>query len=327
MTVGTDSIQNFNIKNLDGDWKLATVYMAYLTPRTPQEALRLIYRGASTGVSENWVINTRKKLCEMGYIAKIDEGKRNSRYISDITPISNLVLSYQKSAFFKHKNAGQVIQSLHIFLNSQWFREFFSDTFILSPIMNSDMTIYSSYADMFITTPSGLNQKMEISNLAPRLTHLLHDIGYYSHNIRWEMFSLMDVLRVIDESDEILLSEIISIHDFDILLQQKKGLIPGNLLNLLCMGIKIITKDRYYGRAPLRLFQKLLRSGAGFFIPNDFALMFRLLPRFPYAPEPLDFGVIRKKLYSLQFGPGHHEYDPHCVDHYLAGVTLGKEHL
>ncbi|ABD40471.1 hypothetical protein Mhun_0718 [Methanospirillum hungatei JF-1] len=108
MTTPPHNIQEFNISNLDEDWKLATVYAAFISPKTPQQALKLIYHGATTGVSENWVINTRRKLIEMGYITKVDDEDSNTLYKSDMGPIANLILSHQKDNFFKEKGTNKI---------------------------------------------------------------------------------------------------------------------------------------------------------------------------------------------------------------------------
>lgn len=327
MVVPPHNIQEFNITNLDEDWKLGTVYLAFLSPKTPQQALKLIYHGATMGVSENWVINTRKKLIKMGYIIQIDGENRNTQYKSDIMPVANFILSHQKPEFFTEKGAETVLKSLNIFLNSQWFRDFFNEEYCFSPIMYSDMTVYGPYANMYITTPSGLNQKMEIENLSQRLSHLLRDIGYYSHNMRYDMFRMAEKDFKINGSDTELLEEISSLDDFDLHLKNNKDNIPSDLLILLCSVIKQATKAGYYGESPLQLFQKLFQSGAGCFLPNDFALMFRHLPRLSNTPESLDFGIIRKQMYNLLHSKDPKGIDPDCITHYLSGARLGKDNL
>ena len=322
MTTPPHNIQEFNISNLDEDWKLATVYAAFISPKTPQQALKLIYHGATTGVSENWVINTRRKLIEMGYITKVDDEDSNTLYKSDMGPIANLILSHQKDNFFKEKGTNKIIKSLLIFLNSQWFRDFFKEEYFYSPIRHSDMTVYDPYADMYIKTPSGLNTKLEIANLSQRISHLLYDIGYYSHNLRWDMLYRFREDREIDESDIVLLEELILLGEFDLLIEHNKMNVPSNLLIQLCSIIKFLTKKEYCGKAPLQLFQKLFQSGAGCFIPTNFSLMFRLMPRLPDTPEYLDFGFIRKMMYSQMYG-----IDPNCITHYLSGAQLGKDNL
>jgi len=50
--------------------------------------------------------------------------------------------------------------------------------------------------------------------------------------------------------------------------------------------------------------------------------MFRLMPRLPDTPEYLDFGFIRKMMYSQMYA-----IDPNCITHYLSGAQLGKDNL
>ncbi|MCA1917660.1 hypothetical protein [Methanospirillum hungatei] len=322
MTTLPHSIQGFNITHLDKDWKLATVYAAYLSPKTPQQALKLIYHGATTGVSENWVINTRRKLNEMGYIIKVTDENSNTLYKSDIEPLVNLILSHQKDQFFKENGADKIIKSLYIFLNSQWFRDFFKEEYFYSPIRHSDMTVYGPYANLYIKTPSGLNQKLEITNLSQRLSHLLYDIGYYSHNIRWDTISRFREDHNIDESDMKLGEEMILLGDFELFIKHNKMNVPSNLLIQICSIIKFLAKKEYCGKAPLQLFQKLFQSGVCCFIPTNISLMFRLMPRLPDTPEFLDFGFIRKMMHSQSY-----KIDPKCITHYLSGAQLGKDNL
>ena len=54
----------------------------------------------------------------------------------------------------------------------------------------------------------------------------------------------------------------------------------------------------------------------------SFSLMFRLMPRLPDSPEYLDFGFIRKMMYSQRY-----RIDPNCITHYLSGAQLGKDNL
>lgn len=327
MIIPPHKLQEFNIINLDEDWKLGTVYLAYLSPKTPQQALKLIYHGTTMGVSENWVINTRRDLTKMGYIIKIDGENKNSLYKSDIVPVANYILSHQNSKIFTQKGVETLLKSLNIFLNSQWFRSFFNEESFFSPIMYSDMTVYGPYANMYITSPSGLNQKMEIKNLSQRLSHLLYDIGYYSHNIRYDMFNTSLKRFNIHESDTELLEEITSLEDFDLILQNNKENIPSDRLILICSAIKKITKARYYGKAPLQLFKKLFQSGAGCFLPNDFVLMFRNLHRLADTQNFLDFGIVRKQMYNLSHSEDLKEIDPDCITHYLSGSRLGRDNL
>lgn len=263
----------------------------------------------------------------MGYIIKIDGENKNSLYKSDIVPVANYILSHQNSKFFTQKGVETLLKSLNIFLNSQWFRSFFNEESFFSPIMYSDMTVYGPYANMYITSPSGLNQKMEIKNLSQRLSHLLYDIGYYSHNIRYDMFNTSLKRFNIHESDTELLEEITSLEDFDLILQNNKENIPSDRLILICSAIKKITKARYYGKAPLKLFKKLFQSGAGCFLPNDFVLMFRNLHRLADTQNFLDFGIVRKQMYNLSHSEDLKEIDPDCITHYLYGSRLGRDNL
>ncbi len=85
---------------LDSDSKLATVWTAYLEPKTQQEAFRLINlvpngeerRPRLVGPMQ-WVIDARETLQEKGCLIKTDNKLRNSIYKADITPVINTILN------------------------------------------------------------------------------------------------------------------------------------------------------------------------------------------------------------------------------------------
>lgn len=78
MSLPTKLTQNYSLKYLDTDQRLATVYTAFLVPKTQQDAIRLIYNIPKEEGRRAPIINrpvkqisdTRKKLMEAGLLIR-----------------------------------------------------------------------------------------------------------------------------------------------------------------------------------------------------------------------------------------------------------------
>jgi len=190
------------------------------------------------------------------------------------------------------------------------------------------MEIYEPFADMYKTSPSGSNIKLEIRNLSGRMFHLLYDIGYYSHNIRWETLNIIqDSYLDINEPDEDILNSLLETADFDVHVKNNQIKIPPLFLETYCQVIKKVSKEEYFGLVAPRLFYSLLKSGTGCFMPMDVSKRLRILPLLTLSHRSIDCGIIRKLFFSAYRHKTLQTDSPDCIDRYLAGVDIGKQNL
>jgi len=181
------AVEPVNLEFLEGDLKLATVYTAFLQPKSQQDAIRLIYKaGRGKGGKApiihhpvNWIIDARKKLMARQLLVSTDQRLRNSIIKADIGPIVRSLIGTGAEGGFDPA----IIDGVRLVLDSAWFRSFFSYELIHSPITYRNDTVYEPYRDIIKINPSG--ERLEVTNLKNRLFQLLFEIGYYSHNMRW----------------------------------------------------------------------------------------------------------------------------------------------
>jgi len=125
-----------------------------------------------------WIIDTMKELMDWGYLVSTDNRFRNSIMKSSIDPIINLLVATESEGI----SNPEIREAARLVLDSDWFRNFFSYSFLQDPITYRDATIYEPYRNLSKENPSG--SQLEIKNLKNRLFQLMNEIGYYSHNIR-----------------------------------------------------------------------------------------------------------------------------------------------
>ena len=179
--------EKYSISYLDSDWKLATIYTAFLIPKSQQEAIRLIYGIRTTPGKRapvihqpvQWISDTREMLMENGLLHCKDQRLRGTQIGASIEPIVQSLID----AGAQDSTDPVVLDGVRIILNSSWFRNFFSFDNLHSPISYQNGKVYEPYQNLVKQNPPG--KTLEIINLQNRMFQLLSEIGYYSHNIRY----------------------------------------------------------------------------------------------------------------------------------------------
>ena len=189
MPYPTGSSEAKTIAYLDTDWKLATVYIAFMEPKTQQDAVRFIYgrrkvEGRHAPVIKQpvkWITEARETLMADGFLVRTDNKLRGSIIKADISPI----LRSLQEAGAEDSHKPDVMKGAKMVLDSPWFRFFFSYTAIHTPMTYADGAIYEPYQNLIKIVNEEKNmKKLEIKDLQNRMFQLLSEIGYYSHNFR-----------------------------------------------------------------------------------------------------------------------------------------------
>jgi hypothetical protein len=269
MSIPAKMDESKDLEYLDTDWKLATVYTAFLHQKTQQNAIRLIYKRSKKRDEKildiknpaNWIINARKELMDEGYLIKTDNKLRDSVIKADIEPIIQSLIA----ADVIHRQGPEVQEGVRLVLDSDWFRNFFSDGFLNNPITYRNGTIYEPYREITKQNPSWSHLK--IIDLKNRLFQLLSEIGYYSHNIRWVLYNVDEYIGGTSFSlrDDALLKELLTSRNFDSMLKNNSNRVPPSFIKIYYSCIENTQNiDDIY---PERLFNELLNRYAGLFIP------------------------------------------------------------
>lgn len=282
---------------LDTDWKLATVYTAFLFPKSQQDAIRLIYK-AGKGIGGrapvikhpvNWIIDAREELMNRGYLVRTDNKLKNSVIKADIEPIIESLIA----AGADKGLAPEIIEGTRRVLDSDWFRTFFSYGFLCNPVTYRNKSIYEPYQEITKQNPSG--NRLEIINLKNRLFQLLYEIGYYSHNIRWLMgYIQRDKREWISDSDEPLLKDLLEAQNFEELIETNRGVIPPHFVDIFYYCIANTAMDQMDKFFPEKFLKYLVYSHAGHFIPMPVSVFLRSAP-YKSSVRPLDCGYITKR--------------------------------
>jgi len=286
-----------NLEYLDTDWKLATVYTAFLFPKSQQDAIRLIYK-AGKGIGGrapvikhpvNWIIDAREELMNRGYLVSTDNKLRSSVIKAEVSPILESLIE----AGGKKGPGPEIIEGTRRILDSNWFRKFFSYEYLYNPITYRNNDIYEPYLNIIKHTPSG--DRLEIKSLKNRLFQLLYEIGYYSHNIRWLMgYIQRDKREWISESDESLLKDLLASQNFEELIDNNRGGIPPHFIDIFYYCIANTTMDQMDKFFPEKFLKYLVYSHAGHFIPMPVSVFLRSAPH-KSSVRPLDCGYITKR--------------------------------
>jgi hypothetical protein len=266
-----------NLEFLDKDWKLATVYTAFLSSKSQQDAIRLIYKkkyeegdkksGKKAPIvqPQNWIIATRKKLMNEGYLIRMDNELKNSVIKANIEPIVNSLI-----ATHLHDSSDREIQNgLLLVLDSKWFRQLFSYGNLHSPFtyQNENETIYEPYQNLIKKNPSG--DHLEIINLKNRLFQLLYEIGYYSHNIRYILQSLDLENEHTSYRKDPALKDLLAVQNFDKMLEKQHDNVPPRFIDTYKSCIKNIRMNHMDEQFPTGLINHLLDTHAGLFMPTQ----------------------------------------------------------
>jgi len=295
ITAKTDSPNN--LEYLDTDWKLATVYTAFFYPKSQQDAIRLIYKFSKRIGDQtldirnpaNWIIDTREKLMKRGYLVRTDSKLRNSVIKSEIEPIVQSLIAAGVDGGQDH----DIQEGVRLVLDSDWFRNFFSDGFLNNPITYRNGTIYEPYREITKQNPSWSHLK--IIGLENRLFQLLYEIGYYSHNIRWMMENIKeDNSFSIGGGKDPILEELLVSRNFDTMIETHRDLVPDRFIDIYYSCIANTRMGNMDEQFPERLIKYLLNSYAGFFIPISVSILLRSCPC-KSSVRPVDCGFILKK--------------------------------
>lgn len=285
-----------NLEYLDTDWKLATVYTAFLFPKSQQDAIRLIYKknkgiGGKAPIIKhpvNWIIDAREELMEKGYLVRTDNKLKNSVIKADVEPIIGSLIA----AGADKSPSPEIIEGTRRVLDSNWFRKFFSYEYLYNPITYRNKDVYEPYLDTIKHTPSG--DRLEIKSLKNRLFQLLYEIGYYSHNIRWLMDDIQREQREsIVGNDDPLLKDLLASQNFEEMIDNNRSSIPPHFIDLFYYCIANTDMDPMNNYFPEKLLKYLVYSHAGPFIPMQVSVFLRSA-QYKSSVRPLDCGYIMK---------------------------------
>jgi hypothetical protein len=285
--------EKYRLEDIDNDWKLATLYTAFLVPKSQQEAIRLIYgirtvpgkRATRINRPVGWVSETRKELTNKGFLIKTDNILKGSIFKANIEPIVQSLLL----AKTEDSTDPVVVEGVRSVLESFWFRDFFSYDNINSPITYKNEQVYEPYQNIIKDNTSG--DRLEILNLKNRMFQLLSEIGYYTHNIRYlyKRVQRMPKHRNEDPLFDVLLKE----KNFDMLYSQITKEIPLNFIDFYYTAVKKAPLSTMGLCYPDRLFKKLLDEHAALCMPTQVSVLFRSAPC-TTSIKPLDCGYIQR---------------------------------
>jgi len=298
MSIPAKMDESKDLEYLDTDWKLATVYTAFLYPKSQQDAIRLIYKSSKRIGDKtldirnpaNWIIDTREKLMERGYLIRTDNKLKNSIIKADIEPIVQSLIAAGMDGGRDH----EVQEGVRLVLDSDWFRNFFSDEFLNNPITYRNGTVYEPYHDIVKENPSWSH--LMIDDLKNRLFQLLSEIGYYSNNMRWVLLEEIDpdTNTFYYNKNDPLLEGLLTLQRFDSVIEKYRDLIPSPFIKDYSFCIEKKHLHHSYDFFPERLIKRLLNDYGGLLMPMTVSIF---LSRCPYKSEirRLDFGYIYKE--------------------------------
>lgn len=310
----------FDLTYLNSDWKRATLWMAFLEPKTQQDAIRYIYHGQTKGVPENWIIAAKRELLEREFIIKTDQEDRNSIYSANTEPIIRSILSHVTYVRRRSENVPGQTDCIRKVLDSQCFRGFFSYGAMTSPLLMSDKQVYGPFDSLYKPSPQNKSLKLEIRNLTERLFAFLWDIGYYSHNIRWLLLATTEGRKGGMWSDEDASRDLLLHPDFDSYLAEKYSEIPDIFPEVYCRAIRKSEGRWYHQSIPIMLYHNLLTTRAGCLIPMGVSEYLRGLPHERKRENHADAGLI-SKLFDTSYHDDPEQYrDFRCLNRYLTAI-------
>lgn len=307
MELTTNLSENCSLEDLNNDWKLSTLYTAFLVPKTQQEAVKLIYKIKTIPGKKaprinrpvQWITDTREKLMDMGFLIKTDNKLKNSIIKANIEPIIQSLIKTGS----EDSNDPVVLKGVRLVLESFWFRDFFSYDMLHSPINYKNGEVYEPFQGIIKNVSSDEKQqeadqrkklpysRLDITDLQNRIFQLLSEIGYYSHNIRYVLKRIKKIPR--HQNEDPLFDVLIGGNNFDTLCSNYTDEIPQNFIELYrssSEGALYSTMASYY---PERLFKKLLNEKAALCIPSQVSILLRSTS-YIAKNKPLDCGYIQR---------------------------------
>jgi len=295
-----------NLQFLDSDWKLATVYTAFLVPKSHQDAVRLIYgleydrnrKAPSIPHAQGWISTARDQLLERNLLSFIDNKVKSSIIKASVDPIIQSLMETNKEMM---KDLS-VLEGVRLVLDSQWFRNFFTFQNIYTPMTYTDGTVYEPYRNLIKIIKEDRSKKLEIRSLQNRLFQLLYEIGYYCHNVRYLVndFKIRDRFSRGDMNEDPIFDELLQEKNFDLFLMKRQHDIDSHFIEIWKRCMKdsgIDSLDQAYSE---RLISRMLEERAGIFMPMQVAIALRSSPC-TRSVQPVDCGYTRKR-FIIEYG-------------------------
>jgi hypothetical protein len=258
MSLTTASLKSCSLETIQKSIIEATLYTLFFNPKTQSEAIKLMYGiGKSTftifgedhervhkstsNININPITNARHKLLEKGFLIKMDDNLRNSIFKASSEPITNYIknkLKLRKSRITPDPSKDYV--ALSIILDSEWFRSFFSNDFLLNPITHTTRYYFNDFdEDEWIPqvyhpygyiikkrmTENKMNySKLEVYDVTNLFSYLIEDIGAYS-------WGIVPVLKKINNFSPISSQEIIQVGNFDNIIRKYEDTLPDDTIS------------------------------------------------------------------------------------------------
>ena len=284
-----------NLQYLDTDWKLATVYTAFLSPKSHQDAVRLIYglqydrekRAPVIHHPQQWIKDARDQLMERDLIKITEQKLKGSIIKANIDPILHSLIQTGTVKM----NDLSILEGLRIVLDSQWFRNIFTFENIHYPMTYKDGTVYEPFRNLVRINKEDNTRKLEVRNLQNRIFQLLFEIGYYSHNFRY--LANESVQQNGLTSGDNIIDDLLLMQNFDRFLQKHYPEVPSYFIETMISCMKntgIDSMDQTYSE---RLIFKILREYAGIFMPMELSIALRSSACYRTV-QPVDCGYVRK---------------------------------
>ncbi len=260
MLLTTNPLKQCSLDDINESITEATLFTAFYYPKAQSDAVKLIYgvdkstrnifgedheraHKSTSNINIAPVINARKKLINKGFLKKMDDNLRGSIFKSSSIPITNYIenkLDSRKSR--KIPSPSEDYTALSIILDSNWFRSFFSNDFLLNPpthqpIRHPDWIIddenneippqvYHPYG--YFTKKRMMENmihypKIEVYNVVNLYSYLIEDIGAYS-------WGILPVLKKSNHFIPVTSKEIIKNGNFDNIIQKYRDDLPNDTI-------------------------------------------------------------------------------------------------
>ncbi len=298
-----ESKESCDLKYLERNLHNATVWTAFLEPKTQQEAAALIFGvepGGPIHHNISSISKTRHNLLERNLLSKKENKLRNVKLRANITPLINSILRVQK----KEALTEDEIKVLSIILDSDWFREIFSHKKIRHPFTYQDKEVYEPFLGLYKEIhynrkDMSTNQKrppgirLEVENLENRMFQIIYELGYYSHNFSYD-FCVLNKNNLICDGKISLFEEILTKNSFDEVIKDMKSTFPSGFFERYVHYLNKYS-EIFSRKVPLDFFNYLFSSPALCLIPEEIAISLRVLP-YSSSNRPVDMGFLRKKV-------------------------------
>ena len=284
-----------NLHYLDSDWKLATVYTAFLVPKSHQDAVRLIYnleydknkKAPVIQHPQQWVKDARDLLMERNLISITEQKLKSSILKANVDPIIQSLIEMNRETM---KDLS-ILEGVRLVLDSRWFRNFFTFENLHHPMTYKDGTIYEPFRNLEKIIGEDKSRKLEVRNLQNRIFQLLYEIGYYSQNIRYLAKRLIH--NDLDITEDPIFEDLLNVKNYDTFLRNHEHEVPPCFIQttLACMqSMGIEPPEKIYSD---RLMRKIVNEYSGIFMPTQVAIALRQSPC-TRSVNTIDFGYVRK---------------------------------